>query len=67
MFKRSNELFLNDMLDSIQAIEDFIRSMSYDQFLNDRKTATIKRTNKPVYYFQAGQKKTNYNISETSY
>lgn len=44
MFKRSDELYLNDMLDSIQAIEEFIKDMEYDKFLDDRKTrsATIR-------------------------
>ncbi len=44
MLKRSDELYLYDMLDSIQAIEEFIKDIEYDKFLDDRKTisATIR-------------------------
>jgi uncharacterized protein with HEPN domain len=38
MLKRNIELYINDILDSINAIEDFVKDMHYEDFKNDRKT-----------------------------
>lgn len=37
---RSDRLYLDDIMDSIQAIETYIESMDYEHFVNDRKTYT---------------------------
>lgn len=37
---RSDRLYLDDIMDSIQAIETYIESMDYKHFINDRKTYT---------------------------
>jgi uncharacterized protein with HEPN domain len=44
MSKRGVELYVDDILDSIGAIEEFTNDISYEEFLNDRKTysATIR-------------------------
>ena len=44
MSKRKIELYLQDILDSILAIEDYVREISFEDFINDRKTysATIR-------------------------
>jgi len=38
--KRDYILFIKDILNCIQSIEDFIGNMSYEEFINDDKTAT---------------------------
>ena len=38
MSKRDNTLYLTDILDSINAILEFVKDMDYSQFSNDRKT-----------------------------
>jgi len=38
--KRDYTLFLEDILESIKHIEDFTRGMSYDEFIEDEKTAS---------------------------
>ncbi len=38
MSKRDQKLFLEDILESIGRIEEYIESMSYDDFIDDRKT-----------------------------
>ena len=44
MSKRGIELYVDDILDSIGAIEEFTNGISYEEFFNDRKTysATIR-------------------------
>ena len=44
MSKRKFELYVEDILDSIGAIEQFTNDISYEEFLSDRKTysATIR-------------------------
>lgn len=44
MFRRDVRLFLADIAESIQAIEEFTRDISYEFFLSDRKTysATLR-------------------------
>jgi uncharacterized protein with HEPN domain len=44
MYKRDERLFLNDISDSIQAIESFIEGMTREEFEKDRKSlsATIR-------------------------
>lgn len=44
MSKRSDELYLHDMLDSVNAIGNFIKDMDFESFTKDRKTysATIR-------------------------
>jgi len=44
MSGRDPGLYLDDALDAIQAIRDFVEGMSFDEFRNDRKTlsATIR-------------------------
>jgi len=44
MSKRSDELYLRDIVDSIIAIEDFTKGLMFEQFREDRKTfsATIR-------------------------
>ena len=37
---RSDRLYLDDIMDSIQAIETYIESMDYKHFINDGKTYT---------------------------
>jgi uncharacterized protein with HEPN domain len=41
---RDDLLYLNDILESVCAIEIYIESMDYDDFITDRKTysATIR-------------------------
>lgn len=34
--KRSNRLFVEDILDSIDKIESYIKNLSYDDFINDQ-------------------------------
>ena len=38
MPKRNQKLFLRDILDSIERIEEYTRDLSYNKFLKDRKT-----------------------------
>mgnify|MGYP001430071181 CR=1 FL=1 len=38
MSKRDWKLFLEDILESIELIEDYIKGMNLDDFRNDRKT-----------------------------
>jgi uncharacterized protein with HEPN domain len=38
MSKKAPELLLLDMLDSIESIKSFTKGMSYDQFVEDKKT-----------------------------
>ncbi len=38
MSKRNQLLYLNDILDSVNAIFNFIENMGFDDFVNDRKT-----------------------------
>jgi uncharacterized protein with HEPN domain len=42
--QRSDQLYFDDIIDSIQAIESYVESMDYDHFIHDRKTyaATIR-------------------------
>jgi uncharacterized protein with HEPN domain len=44
MSKRDINLYLEDILDSANAIEDFVKDMKFEEFLHDRKTysATIR-------------------------
>ena len=44
MSSRSDSVYLNDMFDSINAIEQFIAGLDYEKFVNDRKTysATLR-------------------------
>ena len=44
MFNRHDELYLHDILESVSAIEEYIENITFDQFINDRKTlsATIR-------------------------
>ena len=44
MSDRDNLLYLKDILDSIDAIQSFINGISFEYFINDRKTfsATIR-------------------------
>ena len=44
MSKRDHLLYIIDILDSIEAIESYIKDMNYETFCNDRKTyaATIR-------------------------
>jgi uncharacterized protein with HEPN domain len=44
MSKRDIKLYLQDILDSILAIEEYIKDMKFQEFKNDRKTysATIR-------------------------
>ena len=44
MSKRDSQLYINDILESIEAINLFVNNMSYEEFYNDRKTysATIR-------------------------
>jgi uncharacterized protein with HEPN domain len=36
--KRDKNLYLEDILESINAIEDYVKYMNYNEFINDRKT-----------------------------
>ena len=38
MQNRDKNLFLEDILESVNAIEDYIKYMNFDEFINDRKT-----------------------------
>ena len=38
MSKRSNELFLNDIIESIDAIFSYLVDVDFDEFKSDRKT-----------------------------
>ncbi len=38
MSKRDQKFFLEDILAAIEKIENYTRSMSYDEFLKDKKT-----------------------------
>lgn len=42
--KRDDELYINDILDSIKAIEEYIENIDYDQFIENRMiySATIR-------------------------
>ena len=44
MSERNPELFIADILESIDAIEDFVTGCDYESFFNDRKTysATLR-------------------------
>lgn len=44
MSKRDINLYLEDILDSANAIEDFVQDITFEEFLDDRKTysATIR-------------------------
>ena len=44
MSSRSDVVYLYDMLDSINAIEQFVAGFEYDSFVSDRKTysATLR-------------------------
>ncbi|MEA1892433.1 MAG: HepT-like ribonuclease domain-containing protein [Campylobacterota bacterium] len=44
MSKRDSLLYIEDIEESIEAINDYIKEMSYEEFFNDRKTysATIR-------------------------
>jgi uncharacterized protein with HEPN domain len=44
MSKRDSLLYIDDILESINAINDFVKEMKYEEFYNDRKTysATIR-------------------------
>ncbi|AEI13996.1 protein of unknown function DUF86 [Flexistipes sinusarabici DSM 4947] len=44
MYNRDINLYINDILDSAEAIKDFVDNMDYEDFCNDRKTfsATIR-------------------------
>lgn len=44
MSKRDKNLYLEYILESINAIEDYVKYMEFDEFINDRKTyqAVIK-------------------------
>lgn len=44
MFKRDDSLYVNDMLESIAMIQQFVKGMDYKVFLSDRKTysATVR-------------------------
>jgi len=44
MSKRDSSLYINDILDSIEAIEEFTFNINYETFINDRKTysATLR-------------------------
>ncbi len=44
MFKRDVKLYIEDILESINAIEEYTKDLTYEDFLNDRKTysATIR-------------------------
>ena len=41
MFSRDNVVYLQDMLESIQAIESFVAGFDYDSFVRDRKTYSV--------------------------
>lgn len=38
MSERHSKLLIDDILDSAQAIQTFVKGISYDEFLSDRKT-----------------------------
>ena len=44
MFKRDTSLYIQDILESIDAINSYLHNISYENFFNDRKTysATIR-------------------------
>ncbi len=44
MSKRDVKLYIDDILDSIRAIEEFTNDITYEEFLDDRKTysATLR-------------------------
>ena len=44
MSKRDSALYITDILDSIEAIEEFTSDINYETFINDRKTysATLR-------------------------
>lgn len=44
MSKRDMELYISDILDSANAIKEYVHEMDFDQFLSDRKSysATIR-------------------------
>lgn len=44
MSKRDKKLYIQDILESYDAIKSYIQGISYDEFMNDRKTysATIR-------------------------
>jgi len=41
MVKRVYTDYIQDILDSIQDIENFIQGMNYEEFRDDRKTITL--------------------------
>ena len=41
MSKRVFTLYVDDILDSIEAIESFTADLTYDTFINDRKKPTL--------------------------
>jgi uncharacterized protein with HEPN domain len=44
MSKRDPALFIEDVLESIEAIEEFVQGCNYERFISDRKTysATLR-------------------------
>ncbi|MEN8262828.1 MAG: DUF86 domain-containing protein [Nitrospirota bacterium] len=44
MSERNDELYLNDIIDSVKAIRNFIKDVEFESFVKDRKTysATIR-------------------------
>ena len=44
MSKRDSKLYIEDILDSANAIKEFVANIEFDEFLQDRKTysATIR-------------------------
>lgn len=44
MSKRSERLYIDDILESVQAVESYVKGMDYEHFIHDRKTysATIR-------------------------
>ena len=52
MQDRDKNLFLEDILESVNAIKDYIKYMNFDEFINDRKVSLqlvyllfVKKTN----------------------
>ena len=52
MQNRDKNLFIEDILESVNAIEDYIKYMNFDEFINDRKVSLqlvyllfVKKTN----------------------
>jgi len=38
--KREYKLFIKDIMESIERIEEFVRGMNFDEFVQDDKTAS---------------------------